>query len=216
MTKSKKTNSKPSAMHPQYWPSWVGVFFLSLIRKLPFSAQISLGKTLGKILYYMAKGRRHIVEVNLRLCFPELSEQEHKDLVKKTLQSNVIGFFEANFSWTATPDQLRPLVEMEGLENLLEAQEKGKGVILLGMHLTTLDLAGSFMNLFADVDVIYRQAKKPVFERLIVKGRANHFDNIIDRSDTRKIFRSLRNGNIIWYAPDQDYGRKVSVFSPFF
>ena len=30
------------------------------------------------------------------------------------------------------------------------------------------------------------------------------------------MFKALRQGRIIWYAPDQDYGRKQSVFARFF
>ena len=32
----------------------------------------------------------------------------------------------------------------------------------------------------------------------------------------RKTLKHLRSGKIIWYAPDQDYGIKHSVFAPFF
>jgi KDO2-lipid IV(A) lauroyltransferase len=30
------------------------------------------------------------------------------------------------------------------------------------------------------------------------------------------VIKNLRNGHIVWYAPDQDYGLKHSVFAPFF
>ena len=39
---------------------------------------------------------------------------------------------------------------------------------------------------------------------------------MIERSDARAILRRLKQGRVIWYAADQDYGRKRSVFAPFF
>ena len=36
------------------------------------------------------------------------------------------------------------------------------------------------------------------------------------RKEVRKMYRVLRQKELVWYAPDQDYGRKHSVFAPFF
>lgn len=36
------------------------------------------------------------------------------------------------------------------------------------------------------------------------------------REDVRGMVKALRKGRAIWYAPDQDYGRKHSIFVPFF
>ena len=47
-------------------------------------------------------------------------------------------------------------------------------------------------------------------------GRIRHYPNVIDRKDVRSAIRTLKQGNILWYAPDQDYGAKHSVFVPFF
>jgi hypothetical protein len=47
-------------------------------------------------------------------------------------------------------------------------------------------------------------------------GRERRFKGVIERSDTRTVLTRLKDGHTIWYAADQDYGRKVSVFAPFF
>lgn len=39
---------------------------------------------------------------------------------------------------------------------------------------------------------------------------------MLDRKDVRGMIRVLKNGGMIWYAPDHDYGRRNSVFVPFF
>ena len=39
---------------------------------------------------------------------------------------------------------------------------------------------------------------------------------MLDRKDVKGMIRALKNGDIIWYAPDHDYGPKSSVFAPFF
>ena len=49
-----------------------------------------------------------------------------------------------------------------------------------------------------------------------VSGRKRYFDGVIEREDTRQTLRRLKQGRAIWYAADQDYGAKHSVFAPFF
>jgi KDO2-lipid IV(A) lauroyltransferase len=39
---------------------------------------------------------------------------------------------------------------------------------------------------------------------------------MIDRSDFRSVIRALKRNEIVWYAPDQDFGPKHSVYAPFF
>jgi len=66
------------------------------------------------------------------------------------------------------------------------------------------------------VDVIYRYNKNPLIERVMTRGRARYFPGVIEREDARSILRSLKNGHVLWYAADQDYGRRHSVFAEFF
>jgi KDO2-lipid IV(A) lauroyltransferase len=66
------------------------------------------------------------------------------------------------------------------------------------------------------LDVIYRYNKNPLIERTMVEGRARYFPRIIEREDARAILTSLREGRTLWYAADQDYGARHSVFADFF
>ncbi len=130
--------------------------------------------------------------------------------------SHGIGFIELGLAWWRNPEDLRHMIKIEGLEHFKEAHKKNKGVILLGAHFTTLDLAGSLLRLYIDVDPMYRKAKNPVFEHFMRINREKRFTNLIERSDIRSVLRALKSGRTIWYAADQDYGAKVSVFAPFF
>jgi KDO2-lipid IV(A) lauroyltransferase len=216
VAKKEKQSTPLKLWHPKYWPTWLLLGILWLITRLPLKANLAIARQFGRCLYYFAPRRRRITETNIRLCFPELGETERTALVKNIFIENARGFVEALFGWWNKEKRLKPLVEFHGLENLEAAKSRGNGVIILGMHLTTLDLAGTFFNLFEDADVIYRRQKNPVFDFVIRHGREKNFKHVIDRADTRRIFKNLKQGRMIWYAPDQDYGRKVSVFAPFF
>ena len=187
-----------------------------IVAHLPFAVQIQIGKLLGILSYHLARERRHICQVNLRLCFPELSAAAQRDLVRQTFISNAIGLIEIAIAWYRNPEDFRDRVSVSGLENLDAAISRGKGVLLLCAHFTTLEFGGFLFNLFHKMDVTYRRNKNPLFEAAMYNGRIRHYPNVFDRKDVRGAMRSLKQGRILWYAPDQDYGAQHSVFVPFF
>jgi KDO2-lipid IV(A) lauroyltransferase len=206
----------PRLYHPRYWPSWLAVGLLRLIALLPFRAKLLAGKYLGLLLHRFARHRRHVTETNIRLCFPELDATQRAALVREIFVQNGIGFFEIAWAWWASPEDVEGRYTAEGLEYLQAASAGGRGVVLVGAHFVHLDLCGLMLNQVTPMDVIYRRNNDPVFEHVITAGRKRVFANVLERSDMRTIIRKLREGRVIWYSPDQDFGGRQSVFAPFF
>lgn len=202
--------------HPKYWGTWLLMAFLRVLVLLPLSVQLFVGKCIGLLLHSVALKRRHITRVNIDLCFPELSTQERKVLVKDIFVENARGFIETAFSWWCSDRRFKRLYEIHGLDILAEASGKGRGVLLLGIHATTLDLGGRIASHHMDVDVTYRRHSNPVVEYFLRKMREVRFKHVIERKEMRRALKSLKQGRTVWYASDQDYGRKNSVFVPFF
>ena len=57
-------------LSPRYWLIWLGVALLWLVTLLPVPVLIPLGEAIGWLFGRLAPGRRHVVRVNLRACFP--------------------------------------------------------------------------------------------------------------------------------------------------
>ena len=93
---------------------------------------------------------------------------------------------------------------------------QGRGVLLLGGHFAALDICAPALCSLGPVDALYRSNRNPVWERLQVQGRRRCFNAVLERKDVRGALRTLKAGRALWYAPDQDYGPKHSVFAPFF
>lgn len=205
-----------SPFHPRYWPTWLGLGLLRLLVLLPLEAQQAIGRTAGKVLAKTLKRRRHIAEVNIALCFPELSSAEQQQLVDDSLVAITLGAIETGFAWWATDEQILNCSTVEGIELIEEAKKQGRGVLLFGAHFSTLDLSGRVMGQRIDVDITYKNQKNKAFDYYVYRARQKYFKHVIHKNEMRRMIRHLREGRTVWYAPDQDFGREGSVFAPFF
>jgi len=207
---------------PRHWPTWLGAGLLrALAVTLPVDALIALGRGLGRFSLPFAGRRREITAINVGLCFPALSEAERQDLVRRHFESLGIAVFEFCLGWWAPDARLEDRVRVEGLENLRAAFERGKGVILLSAHFTTLEIGGRFLAMHTrglPLNVMYRRSDNPVVERVLRDRRRHHFGEPIGRDDVRAMLRALKKNETVWYAFDQNYkgNRKNRVFAPFF
>lgn len=205
-------------LHPRYWLLWFGLGLLWLITQLPYKVLLRLGRALGALMQRVAHSRRHIVTRNIELCFTHLSASERDALVRENFASMGIAFFEMAMSWWWPKKRLSRLVQVQGLEHLQAAQEQGQGAILMAIHFTTLEIGAALLGQQHTIDGMYRAHDNPVFDYVQRRGRERHNADAqaIEREDVRGMLKVLRKGRAIWYAPDQDYGPKQSVFVPLF
>ncbi|MFT0182144.1 lipid A biosynthesis lauroyl acyltransferase [Pseudomonas benzopyrenica] len=205
-------------LNPRYWPLWLGLGLLWLLVQLPYGVLLRLAQGLGWIFYHVARQRRAIARRNLELCFPQLDERARDRLLRRNFASSAMALLEMAMSWWWPRRRLARLAHIEGLEHLQAAQRDGQGVILMALHFTTLEIGAALLGQRHTIDGMYRQHKNPLFDFIQRSGRERHnLDaTAIEREDVRAMLKVLRAGRAIWYAPDQDYGAKQSLFVPLF
>ncbi|NNF97552.1 MAG: lipid A biosynthesis acyltransferase, partial [Halobacteria archaeon] len=201
---------------PKYWFTWLGLGTLRLSTYLPYAWIMRLGTGLGWLGFYLLAERRRITRTNIGLVFPELDEQTQRKIVKESFYSATLAIFESALSWWGSDNKLKPLYHVEGLEHLQAAMQPGNGVILLGGHYTTLEISGRLLAYcVSNVFPTYKRAHNRLFEAVMTQQRGRVSAGLIKSSDMRAILRCLKDNNIVWYAPDQDFGIQNSVFAPF-
>jgi len=207
---------RPTLYDPRLWGWWVVVALGWLLVRLPLRWVMNLGQLVGLAAYRMARTRRRVTEVNLALCFPDWSEAERRRVARESFRHAGVCVAELLVAWLNPRRPVDQRFTVTGMEHLICAQAQGRGVILLGAHFSCMDIVGQPLKARVRMDVMYRKNRNPVLEWLQVRGRSHYFDAVIDRDDTRLTLRRLAAGHAIWYAPDQEYGRRRSVFAPFF
>lgn len=203
-------------LHPRYWLIWLGLGLWRLIVLLPYPLLLVIGRGLGRLIYLTGKKRRYFAARNIELCFPEKSPEQRQALLKENFASNGIAMLETGIAWWWSNERFEKLLQFKGLEHIENLD--GQGALLMAMHFTTLEVGASAISTRICMDGMYRPNNNAVFDYVQRKGREKRVSEgrVYPRQDVRGVLKGLREGRLIWYAPDQDYGRKQSVFAPFF
>nr|WP_306174003.1 LpxL/LpxP family Kdo(2)-lipid IV(A) lauroyl/palmitoleoyl acyltransferase [Pseudoalteromonas shioyasakiensis] len=213
-------NSSPfklSFLGPRYWLTWVGVFFLYVISWLPHKLQLTMGKYLGRLVHRFMKKRRHIAEVNIKLCFPDMPKQEQQQLVLENMENTGIAMMETGMAWWWPQWRVNKVFgSIKGLEHLEQIQQSGKGVLLLAPHILHLEMASRVMGIKHQGIGFYRPHNNPLMEYFTTNGRLRSNEYLIAKRDIKGLLQALKNKKVCYYLPDQDYGRKRCEFVPFF
>lgn len=131
------------------------------------------------------------------------------------MKSVGMAIIETGMAWFWSDKRILKWSKVEGLENLKQ-QPADTGILLVGVHFLTLELGARIIGLHHQGVGVYRPNDNPLLDWIQYRGRIRSNKAMLDRKDVRGMIRALKNGDMIWYAPDHDYGRRNSVFVPFF
>jgi KDO2-lipid IV(A) lauroyltransferase len=184
---------------------------------LPYPILLAMGSGLGLLVYRFPSRRKTIAKRNIELCFPNQSAAENKAMLRANFISIGMAVMEVGIAWWWSKKRFAKLLHFEGLENL--SAIKDRGVMLLGIHYTTLEIGTAGISSVFQMDGMYRAHGNPVYDFLQARGRLKQGlgeGMVFERRDVRGTMKALKNGRSLWYGPDQDYGLGQGLFVPFF
>lgn len=203
-------------LHPRYWLLWLGIGFLWLLVQLPYPVIYRLGTALGRLAMRVMKSRARIARRNLELCFPEMSAADREALLVKNFESLGMGLMETGMAWFWPTHRVARWTETSGVNEVVELLEEKQGILLIGIHFLTLEMGARMYGMFTPGIGVYRPNDNPLIDWLQTWGRLRSNKTMLDRKNLKGMVRALKEGEILWYAPDHDYGPANSVFAPLF
>ena len=201
---------------PRTWLHWLGIGLAAGLARLPWPLQRVLGRGFGRLLRVGWRSRREIAERNLALCFPERDAAARARLLRDHFDALGIGLFEFARAWWGSVTPLERGLVLEGMEHLEAARAGGRGVIIVSGHFTTLEACGRMLAERVPLAGMYRPHGQPALEWAVLHGRLRYAGAMFSREALRPAVRHLKQGGLLWFAPDQDTRRGESVFVPFF
>ena len=201
---------------PKYWLLWLWFGLLWLVTRLPMGAIRRIGSFVGRLFYKFAKSRRRVALRNLELCFPEKTAAEREEICRKSFEGMGLTLFESGIVWWSSFSRMKRLTHVENLAGLQSAIAQGRGVMMVGMHNTCLEMAYAAIAFQSPFSAIYRVHDNPLWECISGWGRLRLNVRLIGRKNVRSFIAAMQANELTLMAPDQDLGKRRAEFVPFF
>ena len=190
-------------------------FFLSFCSYLPLKLNHYLGAFIGYFLYLLNTDAKKVTLQNIAICFSELSNNEKRSLVKKSLIEMGKNLTESSLIWNQSfTENAKHIRNIHG-ENYLDTDEN---TILLVPHLGCWEITGRVIANNRAITFLFKTLKKQqqnqyLFER---RNQGNLTMASADQSGVLKLQRALKQGELVGMLPDQDPGQEGGIMAPFF
>jgi len=206
-----------SFWHPRHWLSWIGIAVMFVVSWLPLPLIRLFGQGVGLLLYALYTSRRRIVRRNLERCFPEWRCARLDRTVRKHFRAFGQTLLDNGIAWWAPRGRLKWLVRLRGRRHYEEALAKQQNIILLVPHFLGLEVAVSRLSMERPMVTVFRHPDNEVLKVIVERGRARFGLQLIEHNKPfTSLVRAVKTGAPLYYLPDQDAGRRHSVFAPFF
>jgi KDO2-lipid IV(A) lauroyltransferase len=191
------------------------VAFLRMLALLPYGLVARFGSGVGSLLYAIPSRRKHIVLVNLRLCFPNKTAAEHNLLGRAHFRHVVRSYVERGVQWFGSARAISDLVQLESRIDLYE--KDAPPTIFMGFHFVAIEVGCMLYSMKLPITALYTPMSSGKLNTLAKEQRGRFGADMVKRSDSaRRVLKLLRSGGSVMLAADMDHGIENSVFVPFF
>ena len=194
------------------------VFYLKLLACLSLKNAQALGSFIGRILWMGDSRLTRVTKKNIELCYPELSDSERQDLIKRSLKETGKVFSEFGVMWEWPTEKTLGLVRsVEGKEHLDAIFEKGKGAIVLAPHHGNWELVGLYLSTIRPMAALYKPPKIKALEDYMSSVRGRHGSELVptNKRGVVRLFSILSDQGMVGILPDQVPGGTGGIVAPF-
>lgn len=212
---------KLSLLHPRFWVTWVGLFFFFIITFFPIAVVDWLGCRLGDFAARSNKKRFKIARTNITLCYPDKSDDEVEEMVKKNFRAQFRSLMHYGALWWRPVWLLKKSIKKTGFEKIEQCRQQGKNIIVLLPHYVGLEFSVAAISMDEASIGPYKAIKNPLINWIIANGRLRFSRDsggiLVTREDgLRPLIREARAGKVLVYLADEDLGAERSMFIPFY
>jgi KDO2-lipid IV(A) lauroyltransferase len=169
------------------------------------------------VLCYTIGSRRQVVQTNLALCFPELTEARRAALTGQVFVRFAQAWLDRGWLWHGKPEQVRTRLKLVGELNELSGDVP---TVIFAPHFVGLDAGWTALTqqLPRHFTTIYTDQSNKVSDAWILRGRQRFGSaQLFGRVDgVKTIVASLRQGDPLYLLPDMNFGVHESLFVPFY
>lgn len=216
-------DSNPRSPHDDRTPRlnprarWINAI-LAVLGRRSLRLLHGLGAFLGRQADRLPHGARTVATINLRHCYPDLSERERRTLRRRHFEELGRTIVELPALMHRPIPELRDqVVETKGEAHLHTALARGRGVILASPHLGAWEILPHWLLQHGPITVLYRPPRQADLGPLILTARTRSGVGAVETTPkgVRSLLAALRRGEMIGILPDQE-PEGNEPFAPFF
>ncbi|PHM60175.1 lauroyl-Kdo(2)-lipid IV(A) myristoyltransferase [Xenorhabdus ishibashii] len=226
MNKEKDTDSKlgyiprfhRAYLHPRYWGLWAGVGILAGLSYVPVKWRDLFLAKIGVWVGRKAKSARRRAKINLIYCFPELTEQQHEELIDRMFATAPQSFVMLAEIYLRGAKSTLERTQWHGEDIIQTLETQGVNVIFMVPHGWSIDIPAMLLAARGQkISAMFNHQNNPVADYLWNKVRC-HFGGRLHSRDAgiKPFISTVREGFWGYYLPDQDHGEEHSEFVEFF
>jgi len=202
---------------PRFWLIWLTVGLLWILMLVPGLVRQRIAKWLARWVLINHRKRRHIVETNLAMCFPDKSDKARRIMTRRFFEYGAMAMLDYGLLWFAGSWRLNKRIVMQGVEHIEDPYLSDRRIILLSCHTPGLDYGAIAITRRYPTVGLVNPARNPLFEWLVSRGRTRFNSRLIERSaGIRHVVRAIRKKNLFYYLPDEDLGQtRQAEFLPY-
>jgi KDO2-lipid IV(A) lauroyltransferase len=187
---------------------------------LPRALVRGMGALIGFLWIDLFRVRRRVVLENLQIAFPAWTAEKRRQVGRESVYNMGRGFFEFFIIPHMDQHWVDTHVAFEGLEYYQQAQEKGKGVLLMSLHLGNGDIGASTLVMKGHpLNIITKIFKNEFFNDLWFSFRGGKGVRHIDAhgpSTAFDILKALKRKEGVIFVIDQFMGKPFGILTQFF
>ncbi len=168
-------------------------FFSRLVGLIPFRMLYFISDGVCFVLYRVLRYRRKVVEDNLLQAFPELSEKEHRELVKKSYKNLADIFVEGIKGFTMSDAQYAKRYRILNTEILEKYRAEKKSAVFMPAHYGNWEWGTKATPPqlgYKNVIIIYKPLSNKPADRFFKKHRSHPGMIMGSIYETLKLFRN--------------------------
>lgn len=198
---------------------------IKIANKVPRNMLMWCFGKLGGLVYYIIPQTKKLTIKHLKYAYEnELSDKEIKTIAKNVFKNLGRNFTDIiRYPSITTLEELTQVMDIEGEQNLIDAYEKGKGVILLTCHRGAFDMVGFYLSMsnYPCIAIGAKLHDDKLNELVVNTRRHNKNDqaDFVERSDPRgsiQMYKKLKNGGLAFLLIDQDTDKVQNTFVDFY
>ncbi|SNR32615.1 lysophospholipid acyltransferase family protein [Lutibacter flavus] len=166
-----------------------------LLSILPFRILYFISDCVYLLIYYVIGYRKKVVLNNLKLSFPEKSNEEIVQISKKFYSHFVDVFIEMVKSFTVSKEEVYKRYKFTNIDFFTELFKDGKSIILTGPHYANWEWIMS-LDSFVDYKgyAAYTKINNPYFNNKVLQSRAKFGTHLVETSKViSEILKNKKN-----------------------